>query len=129
MKTSLTLIFAGQMKRLANASKNFVLMMIKVKEKNDDTSKAFEGGDPNHKYEMVKIIYEYDGVVLMQKWRPICYHSKTFSTAISNYPTCDKEMYAFIHSVKKWKHYLMHKETIIHIDNQPLQYLHSQTKL
>ena len=50
------------MKRLVNASKNFVLMMIKVEEKNDDTSKAFEGGDPNHKYEMVKIIYEYDEV-------------------------------------------------------------------
>ena len=40
MKTSLPLIFAGQMKRLVNASKNFVLMMIKVKENNDDVSKA-----------------------------------------------------------------------------------------
>ena len=32
-------------------------------------------------------------------------------------------------TVKKWKHYLMGKEIVIHIDHQPLQYLHSQTKL
>jgi hypothetical protein len=34
-----------------------------------------------------------------------------------------------VQSVKKWKHYLMGKETIIHTDHQPLQYLQSQTKL
>ena len=34
-----------------------------------------------------------------------------------------------VQSVKKWKHYLKGKETIIHIDRHPLQYLHSQTKL
>eukprot|EP00253_Pinus_taeda_P016695 PITA_16695 len=33
------------------------------------------------------------------------------------------------HSVNKWKHYLIGKETIIHTDHQPLQYLQSQTKL
>ena len=32
-------------------------------------------------------------------------------------------------SVKKWKHYLMGKETVIHIDHQPLQYLQSKSKL
>jgi len=31
--------------------------------------------------------------------------------------------------VKNWKHYLIGKETIIHTDHQPLQYLQSQTKL
>ena len=38
-------------------------------------------------------------------------------------------MYALVQSVKKWKHYLMGKETIIHIDHQPLQYIQSQTRL
>ena len=38
-------------------------------------------------------------------------------------------MYALVQSVKKWKHYLMGKETIIHIYHQPLQYLQSQTHL
>ena len=62
MKTILSLISSGQMKKLVNANKNFVLMMIKVKDKNGDTSKAFEGGDLKHKYETVKIFFEYHEV-------------------------------------------------------------------
>lgn len=34
-----------------------------------------------------------------------------------------------VQSVKKWKHYLIGKKTIIHMDHQRLQYLQSQTKL
>ncbi len=69
------------------------------------------------------------GAVLTQHGKPICYHSETFNPAVVNYPTYDKELYALVQSVKKWKHYLMGKETVIHTDHQPLQYLHSQTKL
>lgn len=68
------------------------------------------------------------GVVLMQKRKPVCYHSETFSQDVVNYPTYDKELYALVHSVKKWKHYLISKETITHTDHQPLQYLQSKTK-
>ena len=63
------------------------------------------------------------GAVLMQYRKPICYHLETFTQAVINYPTYDKELYALGQSVKKWKHYLMGKEMIIHIDHQPLQYL------
>jgi hypothetical protein len=45
--------------------------------------------------------------VLMQQRKPICYHSETFSQVVVNYPTYDKELYALVQSVKKWKHYLM----------------------
>eukprot|EP00253_Pinus_taeda_P005189 PITA_05189 len=69
------------------------------------------------------------GAVLTQHGKPICYHSETFNPAMVNYPTYDKELYVLVQSVKKWKHYLMGKETVIHTDHQPLQYLHSQTKL
>ena len=69
------------------------------------------------------------GVVLMQHGNPICFHSETFNGAMSNYPTYDKESYALAQSVKKWKHYLMGKETVIHTNHQPLQYLQSQSKL
>jgi hypothetical protein len=48
---------------------------------------------------------------------------------VINYPTYDKELYALVQSVKKWKHYLLGKETIVHTDHQPLQYLQSQAKL
>jgi hypothetical protein len=57
-KTNLAIVSAGQMKRLVNASKNFVLMMVKVK--NDEISKSFEGCDPKHKSELIEIISEYD---------------------------------------------------------------------
>lgn len=69
------------------------------------------------------------GAVLLQEKHLVCYHSKMFTSAVKNYPTYDKELYAFVQSVKKWKHYLVGKETIIHTDHQPLQYLQSQSKL
>jgi hypothetical protein len=69
------------------------------------------------------------GAFLLQHGKPICFHSETFNGAVINYPTYDKELYALVQSVKKWKHYLLGKETTIHTDHQPLQYLQSQTKL
>jgi hypothetical protein len=69
------------------------------------------------------------GAVLLQYGKPICFHSETFNGAVINYPTYDNELYALVQSVKKWKHYLLGKETIIHTDHQPLQYLQSQSKL
>jgi hypothetical protein len=69
------------------------------------------------------------GAVLMQGGRPICYHSEVFHGVVLNYPTYDKDLYALVQAIKKWKHYLMGKETIIHTDHQPLQYLQAQSKL
>jgi hypothetical protein len=60
------------------------------------------------------------GVVLMQGGMKICYHSEVFHGEVLKYPTYDKELYALVDVVKKWKHYLMGKETIIHTDHQPL---------
>ena len=68
------------------------------------------------------------GAVLMQNGKTIFFHLETFNGAMINYPTYDKELYALVESVKKWKHYLMGKETIICTDDQPLQYLQSQSK-
>ena len=68
-------------------------------------------------------------VVLLQHGKPIAFHSEKFNGAVVNYPTYDKELYALVQSVKKWKHYLMGKETVVHTDHQPLQYLQSQIKL
>jgi len=63
------------------------------------------------------------GVFLMQGGRMTCYHYEVFHWEILNYPTYDKELYVLVQDVKTWKHYLMAKETIIHIYHQPLQYL------
>eukprot|EP00253_Pinus_taeda_P020498 PITA_20498 len=59
-------------------------------------------------------------IFLMQGGRPIFYHSEVFHGAILNYPTYNKELYAMVQSVKKWKHYLMGKEKIIHTNHQLL---------
>jgi len=69
------------------------------------------------------------GAVLMQHGKLICFHSETFNGVVFNYPTYEKELYVLVKSVKKWKHYLMGKETIIHIDHHPLQNLQSQSML
>ena len=70
------------------------------------------------------------GVVLMQGGRPACYHSKLFSGALLNYPTYDEELYTLVQTGKKWKHYMLRKETVIYTDHQTLQHLptHSKTK-
>jgi len=44
------------------------------------------------------------GVVLMQHGKPIYFHSETFDGVVINYPTYDKELYALVQNVKKWKH-------------------------
>jgi len=69
------------------------------------------------------------GAILMQEGKPICYPFENFSGAILNYPTYDKEIYALVQVIKKWKHYLMEKEIIIHTNHQPLKYLQTQSKL
>jgi hypothetical protein len=53
----------------------------------------------------------------------MCYHFENFTQDVINYPTHDNELYELVQSVSKWKHYLIGKETIIHIDHQILQYL------
>ena len=60
------------------------------------------------------------GAVLLQYGKPICFHYETFNCAVITYPTYDKELYALVQSVKKWKNYLLGKETIILTNHQPL---------
>ena len=47
MKTNISLVSTNQMERLKNASKNFVLMI--VKEKDVEQTKSFKGCDPKLK--------------------------------------------------------------------------------
>jgi hypothetical protein len=57
------------------------------------------------------------GAILMQYRKPICYHYETFNQVVVNYPTYDKELYALVQSINKWKHYLLGKKITIHIDH------------
>jgi hypothetical protein len=55
---NLSLINAGQMKRLVNASKNFVLLMIKPKD--DVENEAFQGCDTKLKSDLYEVVTQYD---------------------------------------------------------------------
>ena len=57
------------------------------------------------------------GAVLLQHGKPIAFHYETFNGAVVNYPTYDKELYSLLKSIKKWKHYFMGKETVVHTDH------------
>eukprot|EP01018_Ginkgo_biloba_P004262 Gb_29472 [translate_table: standard] len=65
------------------------------------------------------------GIVFMQEGRPIEYHSKNFLGVVLNYPTYDKELYDMHQAVKYWCAYILGKETVIHTDHKPLQFLHN----
>jgi hypothetical protein len=58
MKTNLSLVSANQMKRLINASMNFVLMIVKAKYVEEIES--FKGCDPKLKKDLIKVVYDYD---------------------------------------------------------------------
>jgi hypothetical protein len=45
------------------------------------------------------------------------------------YSTYDKEFYAIIQALKKWRHYLIPKEFVLYSDNHALQFVSQQEKL
>ena len=60
MRVNTTLVSAGKMKRLINTNKRYVLMV--VREKDVETSDAFQGCDPSHKKELIDIVSKYDDI-------------------------------------------------------------------
>jgi hypothetical protein len=60
MKFDITIVSAGQIKRLINTNKKCVLVV--VREKYVETSDAFQGCDPSHKDEVIDVISNYDEI-------------------------------------------------------------------
>ena len=69
------------------------------------------------------------GVVLSQEDRPFAYFSEKMDEAKVKYSTYDKEFYAIIQALKKWRHYLILKEFVLYNDNHALQFVSQQDKL
>ena len=69
------------------------------------------------------------GEILSEDNKPIAYLSEKLNDAKKNYSTYDKEFYAMIQALKKWRHYLIPKEFVLYSDNQDLQFSTRQEKL
>ncbi|MCO5602477.1 hypothetical protein L7F22_056609 [Adiantum nelumboides] len=69
------------------------------------------------------------GAALYQDGRPIAFESKKLSDAEMRYPTYEKELYAVIHALKKWRHYLYGSKFIAWTDHHSLRYICDQDDL
>jgi hypothetical protein len=69
------------------------------------------------------------GAVLSQDNRPVAYFSEKLNETKRKYSTYDKELYAIIQALKKWRHYLVPQEFVLYSDNQDLQFITRQEKL
>jgi hypothetical protein len=60
---------------------------------------------------------------LSQDDRSITYFSEKLNEEKVKYSTYDKEFYAVIQALKKWRHYLVPKEFVLYSDNHDLQFM------
>jgi len=61
--------------------------------------------------------------ILIQEGHPIAYFSEKLNGVALNYSTYDKELYALVHALQTWQHYLLPKEFVIHSDHESIKYL------
>ena len=69
------------------------------------------------------------GEISSQDNRPVAYFIENLNETKKKYSTYDKEFYAIIQALKKWRHYLVPQEFVLYRDNQALQFITKQEKL
>jgi hypothetical protein len=68
-------------------------------------------------------------VILSQDEKPISYFSEKLNDVRNKYSSYDKEFYAIIQDLKKWRHYFVPKEFILYTDNHALQFITREEKM
>ncbi len=69
------------------------------------------------------------GGVLVQEGKPMAFVNKKLSETERRWPTHEKEMWAVIHYLKTWGHYIGSKDVVVWTDNVTLKYFATQPKL
>jgi hypothetical protein len=69
------------------------------------------------------------GGVIVQDGRLVAFESKKLSETERRWSTHEKEMWAVIHCLKTWGHYIGSKDVVVWIDNVTLKYFATQPKL
>ena len=65
----------------------------------------------------------------MQEGRPVAFESKKLSDVERRWPTHEKEMWAVVHCLKLWQHYLGLEYTKVYTDNVSVRYFETQPKI
>jgi hypothetical protein len=63
------------------------------------------------------------GVVLSQDNRAVSYFSEKLNDTRRKYSMYEKDFYAIIQVLKKWRHYLIPQEFVFYSDNDDLQFI------
>jgi hypothetical protein len=69
------------------------------------------------------------GAILSQDNRPVAYFNEKLNETKRKYSTHEKEFYAIIQALKKFRHYLFPQEFFLYNSNQALQFITRQEKL
>ena len=69
------------------------------------------------------------GAVLNQEGRPIAFESKKLTPTQQRWPVHEQELYAIIHALKIWRHYLYGAQFKVYTDHHTLKYFCSQPDL
>jgi hypothetical protein len=65
----------------------------------------------------------------VQDGRQVAFESKKLNEMEQRWPTHEKEMWAMIHCLKTWGHYIGSKDVVVWTDNVTLKYFATQPKL
>ena len=68
------------------------------------------------------------GGVLMQEGRPMAFESKKLSDVERRWPTHEKKMWAVVHCLKLWQHYLGLEYTKVYTDNVSVRYFETRQR-
>lgn len=69
------------------------------------------------------------GVVLLQDGKPVALESKKLSQVERRWPNHGKELFAIVHYLKEWEHYLGMFEIKVFLGSISLKYLETQDKV